>query len=71
MSIFFFGKFLKAIFSNILIPEVISMGSSIPKYLLRTLKTFPSNTAFFSLKANDAIADAVYLPIPFSWIKSS
>ena len=62
---------MKAIFSNILLPNVVSMGSSIPKYLLRTLKTFPSNTAFFSLNANDAIADAVYLPTPLSLINSS
>ena len=46
------------------------MGSSIPKYLLRTLKTFPSKTAFFSLNANDATADAVYLPTPLSFINS-
>src|SRR6266487_252253 len=52
-------------------PSAVSIGLSIPKTLDNTRNTFPSITARGSLNANEAMAAAVYGPIPFNFFISS
>src|SRR5215831_11528107 len=60
------ASLLKTIF-----PAAESIAVLMLKILDITLKTFPSITACGSLKAKDAIAEAVYVPMPFNLLSSS
>ena len=55
---------------NSLNPAVVFIGVEILCNLLKTRKTFPSKTALGSLKQKDAMAAAVYGPIPVKVIRS-
>jgi len=58
------GKFLVARFHRFFSTEIFPAHSLMPKYLVKTLLTFPSRIGFLFLKAIAEMAPAVDLPIP-------